>query len=225
MSIRVDFHYDWLVWSPCCPGDVQEPYPAPQFKGINSFVPCLLYIPALTTVRDHWEDHSLTMWILVSRVMSLIFSTLSRFVLSSLPGSNCLLISWLPSRFTVILEPPKRKSVTASTFSPSICSEVVGLRPWSWFFKYLVLSQLVHSPPSPSKGPQFLFTFCHESRIICVSEVVAVSPASLPSSLHLIRPSISHEALSIWLNNRGTADSPVGALPQPWTSQFFPTGL
>ena len=103
----------------------------------------------------------LTMWILVSRVMSLIFSTLSRFVLSSLPGSNCLLISWLPSRFTVILEPPKRKSVTASTFSPSICSEVVGLRPWSWFFKYLVLSQLVHSPPSPSKGPQFLFTFCH----------------------------------------------------------------
>ena len=73
----------------------------------------------------------LTMWIFVSRVMSLIFSTLSRFVLSSLPGSNCLLISWLLSRFTVILEPPKRKSVTTSTFSPSICSEVMGLDPWS----------------------------------------------------------------------------------------------
>ena len=58
------------------------------------------------------------------RVMSLLFSTLPRFVITFLPGSNCLLISWLQLLSTVILEPKKRKSVTASTFPPSICHAV-----------------------------------------------------------------------------------------------------
>ena len=48
-----------LIWSPCCPRDSQESSPAPQFKNINSLGFCLLYSPALKTVHDHWEDHSL----------------------------------------------------------------------------------------------------------------------------------------------------------------------
>ena len=52
--------------------------------GINSSAFCLLYGPALTTVRDHWEDHSLTMWTFVRRVTSLPFNTLSRFVVAFL---------------------------------------------------------------------------------------------------------------------------------------------
>ena len=48
-----------LVWFPCCPRDSQESSPAPQFKGINSLALCLLHGPTLTTVCDHWEDHSL----------------------------------------------------------------------------------------------------------------------------------------------------------------------
>ena len=48
---------DWFDL--CCPRDFQESPPAPQFEGINSLVFCFLYGPALTTVRDHWEDHSL----------------------------------------------------------------------------------------------------------------------------------------------------------------------
>ena len=56
---RVDFPSDWLVWSPCCPQDFQESSPALQFESINSLMLCLLYGPALTTIRDHWEDHSL----------------------------------------------------------------------------------------------------------------------------------------------------------------------
>ena len=56
---RVDFPYDWLVWSPCCPRGLQESSPAPQFEGIDSLVLCLLYGPALTTIHDHWEDQSL----------------------------------------------------------------------------------------------------------------------------------------------------------------------
>ena len=46
-----------LVWTPCCPRDFQEPPSAPQFKGINSLVSCLL--SAFTSICDHWEDHRL----------------------------------------------------------------------------------------------------------------------------------------------------------------------
>ena len=52
--------------------------------------------------------------------------TLSRFVMSLLPRSKHVLNSWLQSPFAVILEPKKIKSFTASTFSPSICHEVMG---------------------------------------------------------------------------------------------------
>ena len=62
----------------------------------------------------------------VGKVMSLFFNILSRFVIAFLPRSKCLLISCLQSLSTVILEPKKRKSVTASTFFPSICHEVMG---------------------------------------------------------------------------------------------------
>ena len=48
---------DWF-WSPCCPRDFQESSLTPQLKGINSSALCLLYDPTLTTMRDHWEDHS-----------------------------------------------------------------------------------------------------------------------------------------------------------------------
>ena len=95
-------------------------------EGINSLAFCLLHGPALTTVCDHWEDHSLDYMDLCVRVMSLIFNTLSRFVITFLPGSNRLLILCLQSPSTVILEPKKRKSVTTSTCS-SICHEVMGL--------------------------------------------------------------------------------------------------
>ena len=56
---RVDFPWDWLVWSPCFPRDSQESSPAPQFKYINSLMLRLLYSPAVTTIHDHWQDHCL----------------------------------------------------------------------------------------------------------------------------------------------------------------------
>ena len=55
----------------------------------------------------------------IGKVMSLVFNTQSRFVL--LPGSKCLLISWLQSSSAVILEPKKIKSVTVFIVTPSIC--------------------------------------------------------------------------------------------------------
>ena len=59
--------------------------------------------------------------------MSLVFSMLSRLVITFLPRSKCLLISWLQSPSAVILEPPKIKSVTVSSVSPSICHEMISL--------------------------------------------------------------------------------------------------
>ena len=58
--------------------------------------------------------------------MSLVLNMLSKLVIAFFPKSKCLLISWLQSPSAVILEPPKIKSVTVSTVSPSICHEVMG---------------------------------------------------------------------------------------------------
>ena len=71
---------------------------------------------------------ALTRWTFVDKIMSLLFNMLSRSVIASLPRSKQhLLISWLQSPTAVILEPPKIKSDTVSTVSPSICHEVMGL--------------------------------------------------------------------------------------------------
>ena len=58
-------------------------------------------------------------------MMSLLFTTLSRFVIAFLPRSKYLLISWLQSPYAVILEPKEIKSVTVSIVSPSVCYEVM----------------------------------------------------------------------------------------------------
>ena len=78
------------------------------------------------------------------------FNMLSRLVIAFLPRSKCLLSSWLQSLSTVILDPKKIKSVTASTFSPSICHEVMGLEAMIFVFRMLSFKKLFHSPLLPS---------------------------------------------------------------------------
>ena len=70
---------------------------------------------------------ALTRWTFVGKVMSLLFNMLSRLVITFLPRSKHLLISWLQSPSAVILEPQIVKSDTVSTVSPSIFHEVMGL--------------------------------------------------------------------------------------------------
>ena len=72
---------------------------------------------------------ALTRWTFVSKVMSLLFNMLSRFVIAFLPRSKHLLISWLQSPSAVILEPSKIKSAIVS---PSICHEVMELELTDW---------------------------------------------------------------------------------------------
>ena len=74
------------------PRDFQESSPAPQFKGINSLVLCLLYGPALPIVHDH---HSFDYTDLCQQNAVSVFNILSRFVIAFLPSSNHLRISWL----------------------------------------------------------------------------------------------------------------------------------
>ena len=62
----------------------------------------------------------------VGEVISLLFNMLSRLVITFLPRSKCLLISWLQSPSAVILEPKNLKSLTVSIVSPSMCHEVMG---------------------------------------------------------------------------------------------------
>ena len=69
---------------------------------------------------------ALTRWTFVGKVMSLLFNMLSRLVITLLPRSKCLLISWLQSQSAVILEPKKIKSATVSTVFLSISHEVMG---------------------------------------------------------------------------------------------------
>ena len=72
---------------------------------------------------------ALTRWTFVGKVMSLLFNMPSRLVITFLPRSKRLLISWLQSPSAVIWEPPKIKSATVCTVSPSVCHEVMGPMP------------------------------------------------------------------------------------------------
>ena len=88
----------------------------------SAFFKVQLSHPYMTTGKTI----ALTRQTFVGKVMSLLFNMLSSLVITFLPRSKHLLISWLQSPSAVILEPPKNKSDTVSTLSPSICHEVMG---------------------------------------------------------------------------------------------------
>ena len=88
----------------------------------SAFLIVQLSLPYMTTRKTI----ALTRWTFVDKGMSLLFNVLSRLVITFLPRSKHLLISWLQSPSAVILESPKIKSDTVSTVSPSISHEVMG---------------------------------------------------------------------------------------------------
>ena len=100
----------------------------------SAFFMVQLSHPYMTTGRSI----ALTRWTFASKIMSLLFNMLSRLVITFLPRSNCLLISWLQSPSAVILDPKKMKSVTVSIVSPSIFHEV--MRPDAMIFVFWMLS-------------------------------------------------------------------------------------
>ena len=115
-----------MFGSPCTPRDSQQFSPTPQFKASvlqhSAFFIVQLSHPYMTTEKTI----TLTRWTFVGKVMSLLFNMLSRLVITFLPRSKHLLISWLQLPSAVILEPKKIKSDTVSTVSPSISHEVMA---------------------------------------------------------------------------------------------------
>ena len=100
----------------------------------SAFFTVQLSHPYMTTGKTI----ALTRWTFVGQVMSLLLNMLSRLVITFLPKSKRLLISWLQSPSAVILEPKKIKSDTVSTVCPSISHEVMG--PDAMIFVFWMLS-------------------------------------------------------------------------------------
>ena len=100
----------------------------------SAFFTVQLSHPYMTTGKTT----ALTRWTFAGKVISLLFNMLYRLVITFLPRNKHLLISWLQSPSEVILEPPKIKSDTVSTVSPSISHEV--MRPDVMIFVFWMLS-------------------------------------------------------------------------------------
>ena len=80
--------------------------------------------PSLTSMHDYWKNHGIYYTNLFGKVISLLFNTMSRFIIAFLPRSKRLLILWLQSLTAVILEPKKIKFLIVY---PSFCHEVMRL--------------------------------------------------------------------------------------------------
>ena len=122
--------------SPYSPRDSQESSPTPKASILqrSAFFTVQLSHPYMTTGKTI----ALTRRTFVGKVISLLLNILSKLVITFLPRSKCPLISCLQSPSAVILEPPKIKSDTVSTVSPSICHEVWDQMPvlYSRVFKF-----------------------------------------------------------------------------------------
>ena len=104
----------------------------------------------LSLIRSYLFIFAFISNILGGGSLSLLFHMLSRLVITFLPRSKHLLISWLQSPPAVILEPPKIKSATVSIVSPSICHEVMGPDAMILVFWMLSFKPTFHSPLSLS---------------------------------------------------------------------------
>ena len=108
---RTDFLLDGLVGSPCSPRDSQESSPTYSSKASilwsSSFFTVQLSHPYITTGKTI----ALTRWTFVGKVISLLLNMLSRLVITFLPRSKRLLISWLQSPSAMILEPKLKESL------------------------------------------------------------------------------------------------------------------
>ena len=148
--------------------------------------------------------------------MSLLFNMLSRFVITFLPRSKHLLISWLQLPSAVILEPPKVKSLTVSIISPSICHEVMGPDAMILVFWMLSLSQLFHSPLSiSSRGSLVLLHF---------TAISVMSPAYLRLVIFLpaiLIPACASSSLVFLMMFSAYKLNKQGNNIQPWCTPFL----
>ena len=121
----ISFRMDWLdllAVQGTLKSHLQHPSSKASILRCSAFFIVQFSHPYVTT----GTTIALTRWTFVGEVMSLLFNRLSRLVITFLPRSKRLLISWLQSPSAVILEPPKINSATVSAVYPSIFHEVMG---------------------------------------------------------------------------------------------------
>ena len=122
-------HSSILAWKIPCTEKTGAGYSHGVAKSqtrLSSFTFTFFIVQLSHTYMATGKTIALTRRTFAGKVTSLLFNMLFRLVITFLPRSERLLISWLQSPFAVILEPRKIKSVTVPTVSPSICHEVMG---------------------------------------------------------------------------------------------------
>ena len=152
----------------------------------------------------------------VGKVKSLLLNMLSRLVVTFLPRNKCLLISWLQSPSSVILDPPKMKSVTVSIVSPSICHE--RIEPDAMIFYFWMLS---------FKPTFSLSTFTFIKRLFSSSSLYAqrvVSSAYLRLLLFLpaiLMPPCASSSPALLMMYSAYKLNKQGDNIQPWLTSFL----
>ena len=127
MNIQDWFPLGWTSWNSLQSKELSRVFSNTTVQKHQFFGAQLLYNPNLTSIHDHWKNHSTDQMDLCWQSNWLcLFNIWSKLVIAFLPRSKCLLVSWLQSPSTVILEPPKIKSITVSIVSLSICHGVMG---------------------------------------------------------------------------------------------------
>ena len=162
ISFRIDW-FDLLAVQGTLKSLLQHNSSEASILQRSSFLMLQLSHPYTTTGKTI----ALTRQIFVGKVTSLLFNMLTRLVIAFLPRSKHILISWQQSPSEVILEPKKRKFVTVSIVSPSICHEVMG--PDAMILVFWMLSFKPAFLLSSFTFIKRLFAFCHKGGVICVS--------------------------------------------------------
>ena len=147
--------------------------------------------------------------------MSLLFNMLSRLVITFLPRSMQLLISWLQSLSAVILEPKKIKSVTVSIVSPSISHEVMG--PDAMIFIFWMLSFKPAFSLSSFTSIKRLFSSSLLSAIRMVSSAYLRLLIFLPE---ILIPACASSSLALYMMYSAYKLNKQGDNIQPWRTSF-----
>ena len=176
---------------------------------------------------------ALTIQTFVGRVMSLLFNTLSRFVITFLPRNKHLLILWLQSLSAVILEPKRRKYVTTFMFSPYSFHVVMGpdamILVFFFFFFFVIFSlklALSLSSFTLIKRP-FSSSLLSAIRVVSSTHLrlLMFLPHFLIPACNLFSPAFLMMCSECRLNKQGDSRQPVVLLSGSWTNYFFDTAF
>ena len=177
----------------------------------SAFLTVQLSHPYMTTGKTI----ALTRRTFVGKVIALLFNTLSRLVITFLPRSKRLLISWLQSPSSVILEPRKIKSDTTSTVSRSICHEVMG--PDAMVLVFWMLSFKPTFSLSSFTFLKRLFSSCSVSAIRVVSSACLMLLTFFPATLI---PACASSSTAFLMMYSAYKLNKQGANIQPWLTPF-----